>query len=236
MLDRIEIVNQTIQKKGFENYLEIGVQWGTMFFNIHCKNKVAVDPAFKIKWKSKLKHKVLNLASNAQYVEQTSDAFFETQQSLIKDLGGFDIVFIDGLHTYEQVMKDIQNALACLKKDGVIYLHDCNPPSKYAAVPATSMDDFRKQAKEAGEDWGQFWTGDVWKAIVHLRSSRRDLEVRVFDCDFGVGMVRRADNPSLLSLSPNDITQLTYEDLKQRRKEFLSLTPPTDFQNFLNRI
>ena len=60
----------------------------------------------------------------------TSDEYF----SKFKDK--FDIIFIDGLHHYEQVKKDIFNSLEILNSNGIILMHDClkkfgcagNPP------------------------------------------------------------------------------------------------------------
>ena len=50
---------------------------------------------------------------------------------LISDLNlnkeSFDCVFIDGLHTYNQVKKDIHNSLKYLNINGIIMLHDCLP-------------------------------------------------------------------------------------------------------------
>ena len=43
--------------------------------------------------------------------KMTSDHFF----SINKD--NFDIIFIDGLHEYSQVMKDIKNSLKFLNKE-----------------------------------------------------------------------------------------------------------------------
>ena len=65
---------------------------------------------------------------------------------------------------------------------GVIFLHDCRPLTERRAIPASSF----RQAKGINvPGWDGFWNGDVWKAIVHLRSLRKDLKVCVLDCDRG---------------------------------------------------
>jgi hypothetical protein len=51
--------------------------------------------------------------------------------------------------------------------------------------------------------------GDVWKTIVHLRSHRRDLDVAVLDCDFGVGIVRKNVPESRLQYTRAQIDALT---------------------------
>ncbi len=86
------------------------------------------------------------------------------------------------LHTYTQVLRDVENILRYLRDDGVIVLHDCNPAHASIACPATSYADFRAQIHW----WRVFlgWSGDVWKAIVHLRSTRHDLRIAVLGVRF----------------------------------------------------
>ena len=67
---------------------------------------------------------------------------------IIPDLDtSFDLVFIDGLHTYEQVKKDIINSLNCLKENGVVLVHDCMPDC---------------MSKQAVPRYRMTWNGDVW--------------------------------------------------------------------------
>jgi predicted O-methyltransferase YrrM len=51
-------------------------------------------------------------------IKKFSDVFF------LENSKQFDGILIDGDHSYEQVKKDTENALACLKKGGVIIWHD----------------------------------------------------------------------------------------------------------------
>ena len=49
----------------------------------------------------------------------TSDEFFKNNKLF------FDLIFLDGLHIlHEQTMKDIDNSLNYLKKNGLIVIHD----------------------------------------------------------------------------------------------------------------
>jgi len=48
----------------------------------------------------------------------TSDTFF------LKNKRTFDIIFIDGLHIYDQVKRDVLNSIKVLNKDGFILLYD----------------------------------------------------------------------------------------------------------------
>ena len=84
---RIELIDYLIKKNKYTDYLEIGCDRNQSFSNIKIKKKVGVDPV------------------EGGTHQMTSDHFF----SINKD--NFDIIFIDGLHEYSQVMKDIKNSL-----------------------------------------------------------------------------------------------------------------------------
>ena len=73
--------------------------------NIPLINKIGVDP------------------KNGGNVRETSDNFFKNNKK------EFDVIFIDGLHVYEQCRKDIINSLKFLNRNGFIILHDMIPRS-----------------------------------------------------------------------------------------------------------
>jgi predicted O-methyltransferase YrrM len=59
---------------------------------------------------------------NLKHIRKTSD------DAVINFRGrGVDLVYIDGIHTYEQVKKDIQNYLPHIKIGGFISGHDYHP-------------------------------------------------------------------------------------------------------------
>jgi hypothetical protein len=110
----------------------------------------------------------------------SSDEFFAENQSR------FDIIFIDGLHTYEQVRRDVINAMAALAPGGWIALHDLVPRTwEEEHVPRVSG----------------LWTGDVWKVAIEL-SKTPAIEFRILMIDHGVGLMRLKDDslPELTDL------------------------------------
>ena len=127
---RWDMIEYLIKKNNYKKYLEIGCDRNQLFSRINIQNKVGVDPA------------------SGGNVRETSDNFFEKNKDM------FDIIFIDGLHIYEQVKKDILNSIKYLNDEGVILIHDCLPDS---------------MAKQAVPRYKMQWNGDVWKAIVDLR-------------------------------------------------------------------
>ena len=86
---RINSLRNIIDAK---NYLEIGVCTGKAFNKPDfAGTKVAVDPKFRF-------NTAIYSNNRTQFFECTSDIFFEAFNQSAK----FDIIFIDGLHTYEQ--------------------------------------------------------------------------------------------------------------------------------------
>ena len=229
-MDRTTVIQQVIDRIGARRYLEIGVDKGTNFFPIRVKHKVAVDPGFRFR----AKHRVLNSLKNprnltAQYHEVTSDEFFDGLNGEER----FDVVFVDGLHTYEQSLRDVENALERLNDRGVVIMHDCNPDHPAAAHPATSVEEMYDLNPPG---WNRMWCGDVWKAICALRSRRNDLEVFVLDCDFGLGIVHRGKPESSLSLTTEEISKMNYDDLERDRDLLLNLKPESYFETFLQTL
>lgn len=229
MLNRIKIIQQLINATGARNYLEIGVNNGACFLRLRARCKIAVDPSFKIATGRKLKYFVKNPWNfNNRYFEQTSDDFFSSQGEMLAT-NRPQLVLIDGLHTYEQALRDVINSLSFLDRNGIIVMHDCNPLTEQAGLPASSIDHIKKTLSE----YRGVWNGDVWKAIVHLRSMHTDLEVFVLDCDHGIGVVRRGTAGKKLSFAEDEIRNLTYRDLEKNREEFLNLKPAAFFEEFV---
>ncbi len=217
-MDRTIVLQTSIDQKHANVYLEIGVNKGANFLKIRAKTKVAVDPMFRIA--DGYQSDTVN-----QFYEETSDEFFETQSDWLSQ-HGIDVVLIDGLHTYEQSLKDVLNCLQYLNEGGVIVMHDCNPQSKASAHPVLS------EASQI-EGWSGAWHGDVWKTIVYLRSQHPDLNVFTLDCDWGLGILSKGTPEEMLDYSDEDIASLTYEDLDKNRSKFLNLKHPSYFNYFL---
>ena len=98
----------------------------------------------------------------AQVYELTSDEFFE-RYDLTELLGGpVVLAFIDGLHLFEQVLRDFINLERHSDGRTVILLHDCIPFSAETATRERTTD---------------FYSGDVWKAPLALRRYRPELKM-----------------------------------------------------------
>lgn len=114
-MERFDVINYLIQKRGYKSYLEIGHNSGYNFRKINASRKISVDPDDTLA---------------KPIFKGTSNAFFKQNDEK------FDIIFVDGLHHAEQVYKDIVNSLKALNDGGIIVCHDMLPPTKeHAAVP-----------------------------------------------------------------------------------------------------
>ena len=119
----------------------------------------------------------------------------------------FDCIFIDGLHEYKQVRKDILNSLKFLNKGGIILLHDCLPNNYFEqAVPRCQ--------------WT--WNGDVWKAIVESRKSK-DIDVYTCYADYGIGVIIKRPNRNLLETSNKDSASLKFDDYFYNHKNLMNI-------------
>ena len=193
-MTRTEIINSLIDKHGYENYLEIGVntpsQPGYNWVGVKAKIKHGVDPNVDTTYR------------------MTSDEFFEKHLSRF-----YDIVFVDGLHIFEQAYRDIVNSLKWLSPNGAIVVHDCNP--------VTEITQRRERASDA-------WHGDVWKAIVKLRMEEIGLTIHTVDTDEGCAIIR-SGSQILLPVSPDE-DPYDYSFLERRRVEALNLISVEEFK------
>jgi hypothetical protein len=196
---RYDIINYLIEKNDYKRYLEIGVEGGDALRRIKCELKHGVDPASK----------------NATH-HVPSDTFFEDLPQTEK----YDIIFIDGLHVEDQVDRDIVNSLNHLSPNGIIVVHDCNPPSEWHQRPY----------EEAKKNGCRQWNGTVWRSMVKVRATRPDLEVKTVNTDWGCGLIRPSKNPPE-EVMPNvpEGDALTYDWLAENRSKALNLIEPRTF-------
>lgn len=224
---RTEVIQKIIDTKAARRYLEIGVFAGDNFFAIRAPSKTAVDPSFAFTTRKRIKWSVLNPTNiTAHYRSMTSDDYFESRRAVDRA----DVVFIDGLHTYEQAWRDLQHSLDALNPGGVVVMHDCSPPHAAAAYPAASIH-HAERAQVPG--WTGEWCGDVWKVICRARSACPELDVFVLDCDYGVGVVRKGKPDSRLNLTIDDLDRMDYADLERDRSRLLNLKDTAYLQTFL---
>ena len=180
---RNEIVQKIIDLKNYKSYLEIGTFKNDLFNYINCDEKYGVDP------------------TSGGNIRKTSDQFFRD------NIKKFDLIFIDGLHHYNQVKRDILNSLKFLNKGGVILMHDCMPRDYYyQAVPRSQIN----------------WNGDTWKAFLEIRTNK-NLDTYCCYADEGIGIILKRDNKHHLNLENANFKNFKFNKYVENYKEYLNL-------------
>lgn len=210
---RFDIINYLLASLKRETvYLEIGVRNPAINFDkINANKKYSVDPG-------------LEYEENPVDFKLTSDAFFDGLRSgtiLKKDMV-FDVIFIDGLHLAEQVVRDIFNARDFIKEDGFIVLHDCNPPSEWHA-----REEHKYEISPAMYDWN----GTTWKAFYKWRQ-RMPHNICCIDTDWGVGIISK--NKVLSQDIPPENPFYEFNVLHKHRKQAFGLVSFEEFKSKLN--
>lgn len=215
-MNRWDVINHFIKKYGYKSYLEIGYYKGWSFDQVFCDQKTAVDPnPSKVPEQEELKYGGLMQSTITEengsvkiqaLFKLTSDEFFAN----ITPSSKWDIVFIDGLHEAEQVLRDIKNALDHLNPNGVIILHDCNPPLE--AHTTTGIDGC--------------WTGNTYKAAIHAFFNIGNSYT--IDTDWGVGVIKPSGDKVNWNTSTSQMIS-TWEQFDRYRESLLGLISVEDF-------
>lgn len=202
MKNHTDILNYLADKYKLQSYLEIGVQNpANNFDKINCINKWGVDPE-------------LNIPGSV--FGMTSDKYFELSEHFTAK---FDLIFIDGLHHWEQVKKDFENALKRLSPGGFIMLHDCNPEKEEWTVRPRGLQ--------------KVWTGDVYKfASVVSMYMNPYLTVNI---DFGCMVVRpRFSNGKYDGFNNiHPLPEITWKKFNSDRSNLLELVTVDRFKELL---
>ncbi|MCD6533932.1 MAG: class I SAM-dependent methyltransferase, partial [Deltaproteobacteria bacterium] len=201
----IEIIKKLIALLKPEKYVEIGVEKGAVLRLFDASVQiVGVDPEPKIDV----------VPENVKLYKKLSDDFFAAHNLELLLDGSFDLAFIDGLHIYEQVLKDFINLEKIAAPDSIIMIHDCLPLDRRTS---------ERQRKTI------FWSGDVWKIIPCLKQERPDLSIfTVPTYPAGLCFVTGLDCHSRLLKNNYDAiverySQLDYSDI-QERETYFSMT------------
>mgnify|MGYP001245479132 CR=1 FL=1 len=151
--NRIEIINHYIKKFNNARYLEIGCADNLVFNSIISNSKVGVDPYMGGTFRG------------------TSDEYF------LHNKDSFDVIFVDGMHTFEQVFIDFTNAWNASHVGAYILFHDMLPKN------------YIEQYTPCSTPYA--WTGDVWKLLFYF--IEQNIDYYVYNNDHGVAVVKRTD-------------------------------------------
>jgi hypothetical protein len=234
-MNRLNVIQKIIDKVQAKTYVEIGVSLGNVFLNIEAPKKIGIDPGYIF---SKTKNLRLKLGLDKEKMfRMPSDDFFQMNApETLKE--GVDVVFVDGMHTYEHSLRDVENSLKYLNVGGVIVMHDCNPLNYASAYPIKASTDEMIPLINNLEmpGYNTTWAGDVWKAVAHLRIVRNDLNIFTLDLDWGMGIITKGQHKPLENYSIRDIENMDYYAFEKDRENILNLKHPKYLLDFLNTL
>lgn len=186
---RTDLLNFLAEKHNLQRYLEIGVQVPELNFDkIKCPVRYGVDP---------------DPNAHATFLMTSDEAFNAGFRNK------FDLIFIDGLHTAEQVKKDFENALKILSPNGFIVLHDCNPlKEEHTIVPRPT---------KTGH-----WNGSCYKFAAGLQYPK-------YTVDIDNGCMVVGSEADSFPYENWQVNKVTWNHFDKNRKELLNLISWDEF-------
>jgi hypothetical protein len=139
---------------GSHRYLEVGVETGHTFFEVSAAFKTAVDPQFLFELEA-----AQTIHPDWNFFQITSDQFFQGN-SIDKP---YDVVFLDGLHTWDQTYRDFCNSLLITHERSVIVLDDIFPCDVFSCN-RDQLEGTMMRRMMTG-DPSNLWHGDTYKVI-----------------------------------------------------------------------
>lgn len=140
-------------------YLEIGTQNGQSLAAMKC-DAICIDPIMKPATRALDRDRTFCF-------QMASDAFFRETDVFALFPHGIDVAFLDGMHRFEYLLRDLHNTERYCHSQSLVLIHDCFPDEPELAVRQPP---------------GGPWTGDVWKIVPLLLEFRPDLHLRRLDC------------------------------------------------------
>jgi hypothetical protein len=203
-LELLERIHSRLRPR---TYLEIGVNEGqSLRLARPATRAVGIDPEPRVQ-----------RAGAAAVFALTSDDFFaEHDLRAVFEGVPLDLVFIDGMHLFEFVLRDLINVGRYAVPTTTVLLHDCYPISAETATR---------------EHLTFLWTGDVWKIVLCLKEYCPGVDVSVVDVPpAGLGIVRHLDAGASARL------QDRYDEIVTRFMKLEYSALDSDKAGLLNRI
>ncbi len=124
-----------------------------------------------------------SLPPDARLFAVPSDDFFAAHKlSEVLGTPSFALAFIDGLHLFEQALRDFINLEAFADRGSIVMLHDC--------IPLDAVTSSRTRSTH-------FYSGDTWKLPFCLKQHRPDLAIKTIRTGpTGLCLVGNLDNQS----------------------------------------
>ena len=208
-------INALAQINSASSYLEVGVEEGATFFAVDIQDKVAVDPTFRFDLHT-------HSGPHAHFYQMTSDQFFRDPARAGRT---FDFIYLDGLHTYEQTLRDFCASLECSTERTIWLLDDTIPSSWLAAQPKYLLN-YPRLADYARRSP---WMGDVFKIVLTIHDFFPQFSYVTFS-GHGQTVLWREHRPDFRPTwnSLTKISKLSYRDSVRLRKSHMNIAEPAE--------
>jgi hypothetical protein len=146
-------LNRAARLNGARTYLEIGVLFGGTFAGVNVPVRHGVDPHLRVEPQALT-------GPGVELFSMTSDRFFSSG-----NVTTYDLVMIDGLHTYEQVFRDFLGSMSHAHERTIWLIDDTLPNDVYSSL--RDHDHAMAERHRAGSA-DPSWHGDVFKIVPTL--------------------------------------------------------------------
>lgn len=198
-LSRAEVVQRILDMFDQPRYLEIGVDSGKTFFELSASTKIAVDPQFKFNPDARG-------GPNEQFFAMTSDSWF-AQTPVLPE---FEVIYVDGLHTQEQTLRDLLNATERLVPKGVIVIDDVIPVNEEAALPDQAA---CYEIRERDGNPSKAWMGDVFRLLYFIDTFMPSWTFEIVSQNHGQAILWRESRADIQERSLGVVAGKTFNDL-----------------------
>lgn len=210
-MERHRVIQSILDLYINPKYLEIGVEQGVTFHKLRAAMKYAVDPQFNFDANNAAK-----VNSNSRYFEVSSDKFFVELNWDVK----FDVIFLDGLHTFDQTLRDLMNAAAHLANGGVIVIDDVMPVSFASSIGSlTDLYAYRRAIPSTDSTW----MGDVYKLVFFIANAMPSFSYASVQENRNQTLLwrKKREVPFGVQLKIETIASMSYMDLVTKDEHFL---------------
>lgn len=193
-----------------DTYVEIGVHEGqSLRFATSAGLAIGIDPEPVLRFP---------MPAGVRLHRTTSDDFFANEVTDTLGDRRVDLAFIDGLHLFEQALRDFAHVERHCDPGATVLVHDC--------LPLDAVTSSRDRTT-------MVWSGDVWKVVACLRRHRPDLTVTTVDvAPTGLAVITGLDPSSTLLFERADelvaeLLTLIYDDVATELASMLNVVPGT---------
>jgi len=215
-----EIVQSLLDIYEVPRYLEVGVFEGKTLRQLEASEKIGIDPEFAFD------RAVMEVDPRCTLHEVSSDEYFGR---IATSSAQFEVIFLDGLHTFEQTLRDFINALAHLAPGGVIVVDDVTPISHLAATPDPKRFQHLRQMLQVKSG---AWMGDVFRLVYFLETFFQQITFRTIAETDSQLVAWRATRERVPERTVAAVAGLSFEDMLFERESY----SPLSFEAILDEV